>query len=139
METIDLEPGAGRVYEMGPIRAIFKADGAETGGRYSVSEWRLEAKTKGPGTHSHDEDDLFYVIEGTMSILIGDRWKDAPKGSFILVPGGTKHDFENRSDAPAAILNFSSPGDFEENMPAIVDWFRENPPARIGTPSSEKT
>jgi len=82
---------------MGRISALFKADGAETGNAYSISEWWLEPNTKGPGAHLHPEDDAFYVIEGTMSFLIGERWIEAPKGSFVLAPGGTTHDFENRS------------------------------------------
>ena len=127
-DPIFLEPNAGRDYPMGRIRALFLADGAETSGRYSVSQWWLDPHTKGPGAHSHDEDDLFFVIEGTMSILIGDRWVDAPQGSFVLAPGGTTHDFENRSDARAGVLNFSVPGDFEESMPGISQWFAEHPP-----------
>jgi quercetin dioxygenase-like cupin family protein len=123
-----LPPGAGRSYPMGRISAVFKADGDETQGAYSVSEWRLEPHAQGPGAHSHPEDDIFYVIEGTMSFLIGDHWIDAPKGSFILAPAGVTHDFENRSSSPAVALNFSIPGDFEVNMPAIVEWFAENPP-----------
>jgi len=63
-----------------------------------------------------------------MSFLIGDRWIEAPKGSFVLAPGGVTHDFQNRSSSPAAVLNFSVPGDFEMNMPSIVEWFAENPP-----------
>jgi hypothetical protein len=63
-----------------------------------------------------------------MSILIGDRWIDAPKGSFVLAPGGMLHDFENRSSRRAGVLNLSIPGDFEENMPAIMKWFTEHPP-----------
>jgi len=82
---------------MGRISALFKADGAETGNAYSISEWWLEPNTKGPGAHLHPEDYAFYVIEGTMSFLIGERWIEAPKGSFVLAPGGTTHDFENRS------------------------------------------
>jgi len=113
---------------MGRISAVFKADGDETQRAYSISEWRLEPHTQGPGAHSHPEDDVFYVIEGTMSILIGGRWIDAPKGSFVLAPGGVTHDFQNRSSSPAAILNFSIPGDFEMEMPAIAEWFAENPP-----------
>lgn len=113
---------------MGRIAAVFKADGAETGGKYSISEWRLQPHCTGPGAHSHEEDDIFYVIEGTMSILLGDRWIEAPRGAFVLVPGGTTHDFENRSDQPAAVLNFGAPGDFEPEMPGIVAWFRDNPP-----------
>lgn len=88
----------------------------------------LEPHTQGPGPHSHEEDDIFYVIEGTMSFLIGDSWIDAPKGSFVLAPGGMTHDFQNRSSNRAGVLNFSIPGDFEKNMPAIAKWFAENPP-----------
>ncbi len=125
---IFLPPGEGRSYPMGRISAVFKADGDETARGYSISEWRLEPHTKGPGAHSHEEDDVFYVIEGTMSFLIGDQWREAREGSFVLAPGGTTHDFENRSSSQAAVLNFSIPGDFEKNMPAIAKWFAENPP-----------
>lgn len=127
-----LGPGQGRAYPMGRISAIFKADGAETQSRYSVSEWWLEPHTTGPGPHSHEEDDLFFVLEGTMSFMVGDAWTDAPAGSFILVPGGVTHDFENRGDVRAGALNFSAPGDFEPHMPGIVEWFREHPPGRAG-------
>lgn len=61
-----LGPGEGRPYGMGGMWALFKADGDETLGRYNVSEWWLDPHTLGPGAHSHDEDDIFYVIEGTM-------------------------------------------------------------------------
>lgn len=123
-----LPPGVGRPYPMGRISAVFKADSEETRGGYSVSEWWLDPHTQGPGAHSHEEDDVFYVIEGTMSFLIGDRWVDAPKGSFLLAPAGMTHDFENRSSSRAGVLNFSVPGGFEEDMPAIAKWFAENPP-----------
>jgi len=125
---IFLPPAAGRSYPMGRISAVFKADGDETQRAYSISEWRLEPHTQGPGAHSHPEDDIFYVIEGTMSFLVDDRWIDAPQGSFVLAPGGVTHDFENRSSSRASVLNFSIPGDFERDMPAIAEWFAENPP-----------
>ncbi len=126
--TLFLQPDQGRPYPMGRIQALFLADGAETANRYSISQWWLDPHTKGPGAHSHDEDDVFFVIEGTMSFLLNDQWVDAPRGSFVLVPGGTRHDFENRSDARAGVLNLSVPGGFEENMPGIAQWFAEHPP-----------
>jgi mannose-6-phosphate isomerase-like protein (cupin superfamily) len=125
--AVVLGPEDGRRYDMGRIVAVFKADGAETSGGYSISEWWLEPHTTGPGPHSHAEDDTFYVIEGTMSVLVGHRWVEAPKGAFVLIPGGTTHDFENRSAARAGVLNFSHPGDFEQRMPAIVTWFADHP------------
>ena len=134
-KAVVLAPHGGRGYEMGRIGALFKADGAGTGDRYSISEWWLEANTTGPGAHVHEDgDDVFFVLEGTMSFLIDDAWQDAPAGSFVLVPAGTRHDFENRSAARAGLLNFSIPGGFEPNMPSIVDWFRENPPGDARPP-----
>ncbi len=129
-KAIILAPGEGRDYPMGRIRAVFKADGAEVRDRYSISEWWLEPHTQGPGAHNHSEDDAFYVIEGTMSFLLGDKWMDAPKGSFVLAPGGMIHDFENRSGSRAGVLNLSFPGGFEVNMPGIADWFAEHPPGK---------
>ena len=123
-----LAPGEGREFAMGRIRAVFKADEGETRNAYSISEWWLDPHTKGPGAHAHDEDDVFYVIEGTMSFLIGDRWIDAPCGAFVLAPGGVTHDFENRTSSRAGVLNISSPGGFEEHMPSIAAWFEENSP-----------
>lgn len=109
---------------MGPVRAVFKADGDETREGYSISEWWLEPYTRGPGAHAHEEDDVFFVIEGTMSFFVGGAWIDAPKGSLVIAPGGTTHDFENRTGARAGALNLSLPGGFEPAMAGIADWFR---------------
>jgi mannose-6-phosphate isomerase-like protein (cupin superfamily) len=131
-KPVVLDPGAGRPYPMGRIAALFKADDLETESRYSISEWWLEPHTQGPGAHSHPEDNAFYVIEGTMSVLVGDVWTHATRGSFILVPGGVTHDFENRGDVRAGVLNLFIPGAFESHMTGIAQWFAENPPKDAG-------
>lgn len=131
-KAVILGPGEGRAYPMGRIAAVFKADEGETASRYSISEWWLEPHTQGPGAHSHAEDDIFYVIEGTMSVLVDAVWTDAPRGSFVLVPGGVTHDFENRGDTRAGVLNLSIPGPFEPHMPGIAQWFIEHPPGEAG-------
>jgi mannose-6-phosphate isomerase-like protein (cupin superfamily) len=123
-----LGPGEGRTYPMGRIDAVFKADGAETGGAYSISEWWLDPHTKGPGAHLHPKDDVFYVIAGTMSVLVDSEWIEAGPGSFVLVPGNVTHDFENRGSERAGMLSVSAPGNFEQELPAIAQWFAEHPP-----------
>lgn len=125
---IFLAPGEGREYPMGRLSAVFKADGAESSGLYSISEWWLEPRTPGPGPHSHPEDDVFYVIEGTVSFLIDNRWVDAEKGAFVLAPDGVPHDFENRTATRAGFINISAPGNFEERMSEISEWLRNNGP-----------
>src|SRR5260221_7671073 len=109
---------------MGPVAAVFKADRDDTRKRSSISEWWLEHYTRRPGAHSHEEDDVFFVIEGTMSFFVGGAWIDAPKGSLVIAPGGTPHDFENRTPKRAGALNISVPGDFEPHMVGIAEWFR---------------
>jgi len=123
-----LGPGDGRAYPMGRLSAVLKADGAETNEMYSISEWWIDPHTKGPGPHSHPEDDVFYILAGTMSVLVGTEWIEAGVGSFVLVPGNMPHDFENRGSDRAGMLNFSAPGTFEQYMPDIAQWFRERAP-----------
>ncbi len=125
--VILLPPGEGRRYACGPMRSIFLADGEETDDRYSVSIWRVDSGKGGPGAHRHEiNDELFYVIEGTMTFLVGDSHIDAAPGTFLRIPAGVIHDFENRTTQPASALNVFIPGGFESNMPAIVNWYRDH-------------
>lgn len=122
--VIYLAGGEGRAYSLGRMRSIFKADEEETKATYSISEWWLDPHTPGPGAHSHEaNDDIFYVIEGVMTFLAGDQRIDASKGAFLRIPAGVVHDFENRTDQRAGVLNLYIPGGFEREMPAIVEWF----------------
>lgn len=123
--VIVLRPGEGRQYGCGPMQATFLADNEETDRRYSVSIWWVSPGSPGPGPHSHDaNEELFFVIEGTMTFLVGDQYIDASAGTFLRIPAGVTHDFENRTDARAGALNVFIPGGFEDHMPAIVEWFR---------------
>jgi quercetin dioxygenase-like cupin family protein len=124
--VIFIAPDEGRAYTCGPMRALFKADGDETAGRYSVSEWWVQPQCRGVGPHSHEaNEELFYVLGGTMTFLVDGEAIDAPAGSFLRIPAGVSHGFENRADTPAGVLNVFIPGGFEEKMPAIVAWFAE--------------
>jgi mannose-6-phosphate isomerase-like protein (cupin superfamily) len=113
-------PDQGRVYPMGRLRAVFKADRDETAGGYSVSEWWLEPGTRGPGPHAHAEDHVFYVIAGTVSVTLDGAGSQLARGSYAVIPGGTSHDFENRGGEPAGFIAFTAPGGFEERMPDIA-------------------
>ena len=110
-ETIVLPPRAGRAYEIGPLRGVFKADGPETGDRYSVSEWTVAPGQEGPHVHSHEaNDELYLVTDGTMWFLTGEEWIEAPAGTFLRIPAGVTHAFENRSAEPATAFRVFIPG-----------------------------
>jgi mannose-6-phosphate isomerase-like protein (cupin superfamily) len=131
-KPVIVAPGQGRVYCMGRMQAIFKADTTETESRYSISEWWLEPNTHGPGVHAHAEDHVYYVIDGTVSVQIDGHWSAAQRGAYVLIPGGTPHDFENRGVERCGFISFNAPGGFELRLPDIVAWFADNPPGEAG-------
>jgi len=131
-KALILAPGRGRSYPMGRMSAVFIADTAETDSRYSVSEWWLDPNTQGPGTHAHPEDHVFYVIEGTVSIVIDSEWSHAVRGTYALIPGGTPHTFENRGTVRCGFISLNVPGGFELAMPNIVQWLAANPLGDVG-------
>lgn len=123
--VIYLPRGEGRSYSLGGMHSVFKADGDETKDAYSISEWWLDPHQKGPGAHSHEaNDDIFYVLEGTVTFLVGAERVEATQGAFLRVPAGVTHDFENNTDERAGLFNIYIPGGFERDMPAIVEWFK---------------
>lgn len=127
-DVLILSAGQGRTYDCGTMTAVFKADEIETDEKYSISEWWLDPNSDGPGAHLHqDNDEVFYVLEGRPSFLIGDKWMEAEKGTFIRIPAKTMHDLANKTDKKTGVLNFFIPGGFERNMPEIVKWFKEDP------------
>jgi len=120
-------PGTGRHYQCGPMHSVFLADGEETQDRYSVSIWWVAPQSPGPGAHAHAaNEELFYVMKGTMTFRVGEQWVVAPEGTFLRVPPGVMHDFENRTTDQAGVLNVFIPGGFEFRMPEIVEWFRDH-------------
>jgi len=128
LKPLVLNPDDGRRYSMGRMSAVFKADLDETESALSVSEWWLEPNTEGPPVHQHPEAHIFYVITGTLAIYLQDRdWFEAQSGSYVYVPGGMEHGFENRSDNQVGLMAINTPGGFEQTLPQIVSYFEQNP------------
>ena len=102
-DALILKPGEERIDDCGTMTAVFKADENETAERYSISEWWMKPDSEGPGAHQHEmNDEVFYVIEGTTSFLVGDKWIDAEKGTMLRIPAKTIHDFKTKQTAKPA-------------------------------------
>jgi quercetin dioxygenase-like cupin family protein len=67
----------------------------------------------GPPLHVHAEQhDTFYVLEGVLTVQIGDELVELGPGDFASVPPGVAHTFDNlREGQPAVkVLNVMTPG-----------------------------
>lgn len=115
-------PGEGKTVR-GPVGGplTFKARSEETGGSLTAVE-NVVPPGEGPPVHLHpNEDEAWWVVEGTLSFLIGEETSDAEAGSFVFVPRGTPHAFTNGGTTDARILVLFTPGGIEPMFDALAE------------------
>ena len=108
------QPGDGELRWMGETATRFLAGGEQTGGAFCLVDERASRGESVP-LHRHPDDmESFYVLEGEITIYIGDReGVRAPAGSFAHLPGGTVHGFRVESEtARYLILTTARHGQF---------------------------
>jgi len=59
------------------------------------------------------KDEAWYVLEGDLRFRLDSDIASAPAGSFVFVPRGTPHCFQNVGSAPARILVLFTPSGME--------------------------
>jgi len=69
----------------------------------------------GPPPHVHSrEEEGFYVLEGEITLVVGDERLIASAGMFANMPVGTPHSFKNESGKPARMLISVAPAGLEK-------------------------
>ncbi len=116
MEATVHLPGEGE-HIGGPSAVTIKATGDETNGSLYLGEVVAAPGFPGPPPHVHARlHDMFYVLEGTLTIRLGDETSRLPAGSFVCVPPGVVHTFSNPGETPVRFLNFNTPAGWESYM-----------------------
>lgn len=113
--TVVLSPaGEGEALLAAGVRMTIKLPSAASGDRFAITEYDLPAGFPGPPPHVHTTyEHAWYVLEGRVRVLMGERSEYLPTGSFVYVPAGTPHTFGNDSGEPARLLAIDSPGTLE--------------------------
>jgi quercetin dioxygenase-like cupin family protein len=128
MEAVVHGPGEGEHHDAGPAQIVIKATGDDTGGSFFLSESILAPGFAGPPPHRHRKlHDMFYVLEGTLTLRLGDETSAASKGTFVCIPPGVVHTFRNDSDNPVRLLNFNTPSGWEHYMRDIAEAAQQGP------------
>ena len=91
-----------------------------------------------PPLHVHAEDEIFHVLEGEMTIRVGEEDRRAAAGESLLAPAGVPHSYRVESEE-ARWLVVTARGDFERmvrsfSRPAPVEAL----PEPSGPPSPEQ-
>jgi quercetin dioxygenase-like cupin family protein len=103
----------------------FLVTGAESGGAYFAME-ALVPTGGGPPWHIHtNENETFYVLDGTCTFYLDDETIEAGPGDFVNIPIGARHHFHNHGAEPVRmILTFTPAGIeqfFEETLEVAAD------------------
>jgi mannose-6-phosphate isomerase-like protein (cupin superfamily) len=86
-------------------------DAEEAGGGLSTLEVNMDRGADGAAPHYHTRsDELFYVAEGELQLLAGDRIVTVGAGGSIVVPKFMPHAFGATPDSTARILIALTPG-----------------------------
>lgn len=107
--------------------------GEQTGGLFAMFS-ETTPPTGGPPPHCHDnEDEWFYVQEGTVSFFIDGQWTDAHPGDTVFAPRKQVHTFKNNTSKPTKMLIHTSPSGFEKFFAEAAEVF-----ARPGAPDMQR-
>jgi uncharacterized cupin superfamily protein len=76
----------------------------------------------GPPAHTHAaQDESWYVLEGELRFKLDAAMHSAPAGSFVFVPRGTVHAFQNVGEGSARILVIFNPSGMEPFFEQFAD------------------
>ena len=108
-----------------------------THGAYTMLEHTLEPGLIGAPPHRHArEDEVSYVLEGTLTVWRAGTVKEHGPGSVVRKPRGEWHTFWNAGDVPVRFLELISPPEFARyfhELGALIKGSDVPDPAAIRT------
>lgn len=110
-----LQPGPGGL----DIRTLIHS--AQTNMQFSCVEFAVAARKMGPAPHYHKElDELMYVLEGTATVMVEDRFYEIPAGGWHFRPHGKVHTFFNKTDQPFRGIDMYFNQNFEDYLEELI-------------------
>ena len=119
------EVGDGTSFTMLGTTMRLMATGASSGGRFTVGE-QVTPVGWGPPRHIHSrEDEIFYVLDGTYEMHVGDERRTLSAGACVILPRNVPHGFRNVASSPSRLFFVITPGGLDEYFLAIA---KSSPP-----------
>jgi quercetin dioxygenase-like cupin family protein len=77
---------------------------------------------EGAAKHRHPYVETFVIIEGEIEAIVGGELQTLPAGTIAMIPANTWHEFKNRSDRNALMVNIHPVSRMvQENWSDLVD------------------
>ncbi|WP_421944741.1 cupin domain-containing protein [Pedobacter sp.] len=126
-KPIHIKSGGGKVGKIGEGDITFKFNKSQTDGHIGITESTLPVGVLGAPPHLHNGfDEICRVIQGTLTIMVGDEIFEVNEGDWHLRPRGIVHSFWNTGTKPVKFIEIYSPGGHESYMTELSDLFLNN-------------
>jgi quercetin dioxygenase-like cupin family protein len=103
----------------GPLR--IRLSSLDSGGELGVVEMEMPAGSAGPPLHIHPtHGEGFYVLEGQLTLQIGQETITGGPGTWAFAPRNAPHALANHGTATARVLCVFAPGGFERRFERIL-------------------
>ncbi len=77
---------------------------------------------EGPPPHLHRKfDEYFFVLDGTVSLVVDGKQSTVAPGNLIFTPRGRTHSFKNIGASTASLLEWTVPGGNEPYFRAVYE------------------
>ena len=115
----------GKTFPIGEENWKFYLTGDDTNGRFDIVTGEV-GYLNGPPLHIHeDQDDTFIVLEGTLTVQVGEEIHELEAGDVATAKPGVPHTYTNLDkEKKARVLNLMTPGHFDK---ALEDFSKLSP------------
>ena len=130
-----LDENEGEAFWLLGMLETIKISGKDTDGAYGMLEAVVPAGIGSPWHVHPDEDEWFYVLEGDLTVWVGDTRLSLKAGSFAFGPKGVPHTFYAEAGGARVLVGFQ-PVQFEGFLREVGEPAPERvvPPALEGHP-----
>lgn len=105
MSALILRNGEGPTLSLGGNTITYKTRSESTNDALGIYELTLRPGSPGAGPHYHKiMTEMFHVLSGTLSMMVGDQTVEVGPGDFVQIPPGVEHAFANRGKETARFM-----------------------------------
>lgn len=130
-----MQPQEQPVIRAGELEIRYLLDGTVTGAGSGLFELTVPPGARVPPAHSHrDNEEIVYVLEGTLRYRVDDEVRDLRPGDRMYTPRGSVHAFSNPGEATARALIMLTPdigAEYFREVAAVVNAGGPPDPARM--------
>ncbi len=123
-----LPAGAGEAVTAVGVAITFKTTGAQSAGQFLTLEYTAPPRFSGPPLHWHKvSTEIFYVLEGSLTVTIDGQSTTIGPGGYAYVPPGVVHGFSNQTDTPVRYFGIASPAGLEDYFAEMTKLIQDEP------------